>query len=356
VSRRVVVLGVGVFVVVVVAGLLSWRLLDRSSAYEDALGTVPKSTLRATFTHWQQVRKLAHGTSLDDKSSASKVQAFLDRAYDEGLTSESGVDESTRAMARLFGFSPLDVQWEVLGQSRKGQVDVMRLDDDVDTDHIERALNKLGYDGPGGVGKSGTWAGSPDLVARISPDLTPLQQNFAVLPDKHLVLMSDSTTYVAEAADVAGGSGDSMLDVAGVGPLADAAEQPVTSVQWASTFACEDLAMASADQGDQDTADQLIAKAGKVSPLEGLVMAQQPNRTLLVGMHFETSGQASDNLQTRVNLASGDAPGQGGTFSDRRPASGPHALPTPRPAAAALRHLHRAGAVRDLLRAAALSG
>jgi hypothetical protein len=88
-------------------------------------------------------------------------------------------------------------------------------------------------------------------------------------------------------------------------------------VQWASTFVCQDLAMASADQGDQDTGKQLIAQAGKVSPLEGLVMAQQPNRHILVGMHFETSSQASENLQTRVNLASGDAPGQGGSFDER---------------------------------------
>jgi hypothetical protein len=317
VHRRVVVYVVAGLLVAALAGVLAWRLLDGSSTYEDALDTVPKSTLRATYTDWAQVRRLAHGTSLDSSSSAAKVQAFLNRAYDRGLTSGSGVDESTRAMARRFGFSPLDVQWEVLGQSRKGQVDVMRLDDGVDTDHIERALNKLGYDGPGGVGKAGTWAGSSDLVARIDPDLTPLQQNFAVLPDQHLVLMSDDTAYVAEAADVAKGSGDSLLDVAGVGSLAKAAKQPVTSVQWASTFACEDLAMGAADAGDQDTGKRLIALAGKVSPLEGLVMAQQPDRHIVVGMHFETSSQASENLQTRVNLASGDAPGQGGTFGDR---------------------------------------
>ena len=316
-TRRVVVLGVGVLVVVVVAGVLAWRLLNRSSTYQDALGTLPQSTLRATYTDWEQVRSLANGTSLDDTSPASKVSAFLSRAYDRGLTSGSGVDESTRAMAKHLGFSPLDAQWEVLGQSRQGQVDVMRLDDSVDFDKIERALNRLGYDGPGGVGKSGTWAGSSDLAAQIDPDFTPLQQNFAVLPDQHLVLMSDSTAYVSRAADVAKGSGGSMRDVAGVDALAAAAKQPVTSVQWASTFVCQDLAMASADEGDQQTGKELIAKAGKISPLEGLVMAQQPNRHIIVGMHFETSTQASENLQTRVNLASGDAPGQGGSFDER---------------------------------------
>ncbi len=34
-------------------------------------------------------------------------------------------------------------------------------------------------------------------------------------------------------------------------------------------------------------------------------------------MRFETSDQASANLQARVDLAAGDAPGQGGTFPER---------------------------------------
>jgi hypothetical protein len=318
VHRRVVVLVVGVLAVAVLAGLVAWRLLDRSSTYEEALDSLPRSTLRATYTDWQEVRRLARGTSLDAKSSAGQVQAFLDRAYDRDLTSGSGVDESTRAMARRFHFSPLDAQWEVLGQSRKGQVDVMRLEDGVDTDDIERALGRIGYDPPpGGVGKGGTWVGSPDLVARTDPDLTPIHQNFAVLPDQHLVLMSDSASYVSEAAEVAGGSGDSVLDVAGVESLAKTTEEPVTAVQWASTFACEDLAMGSADEGDQRTGERLVADAGKVSPLTGLVMAQQADRHIVVGMHFETSEQASENLQPRVDLASGDAPGQGGSFDER---------------------------------------
>jgi hypothetical protein len=317
-SRRVVLLVAGVLVVAVLAGLVAWRLLGRSSTYESALETLPRSTLRATYTDWEEVRRLAHGTSLDEKSSAGKVQAFLGRAYDQDLTSGSGVDESTRAMAKVFGFSPLDAKWEVLGQSRKGQVDVMRLDDDVDTGDIERALRRVGYDPPpGGVGKGGTWVGSPDLVAQTNPDLTPVHQNFAVLPDKHLVLMSDSASYVSEASEVAGGSGDSVLDVAGVESLAETADEPVTAVQWASTFACEDLAMGSADEGDQRTGERLVAEAGKVSPLTGLVMAQQADRHIIVGMHFETSDQASENLQPRVDLASGDAPGQGGSFDER---------------------------------------
>ena len=75
--------------------------------------------------------------------------------------------------------------------------------------------------------------------------------------------------------------------------------------------------MADADEEDQAAAEDLISQAGGVSPLAGLVMAHQPDRSLLVAMSFESSAQAEDNLRPRVDLASGEAIGQGGLFADR---------------------------------------
>ena len=102
-----------------------------------------------------------------------------------------------------------------------------------------------------------------------------------------------------------------------MGALTSVAGTPVTATLWAADFACEDLSMTSADEEDQRVAASLVEEAGGVSPLSGLVMAQQPDRSLTVGMLFESSDQASDNLQARVDLAAGDAPGQGGTFGER---------------------------------------
>jgi len=308
----------GLLVVAAVGGVVAWRLLGGGSSYQRALGALPAATLRTTYTDWALVRSRARGTSLDDSSSQGQVAAFLGRAYDRGLTSGSGISQSTATLARRYGFSPLDAEWEALGQSRRGQVDVLRLSGDVDLTKVERALRRLGYDGPRpGSSGGGTWAGDADLVARISGDLGPLLQNVAVLPDQHLVLMSDDTLYVEGAARVAAGSGSSLRDVAGVDALAGSAGDPVSAVQWSSTFACEDLRMGAADSGDQREAHQLVTRAGGVSPLEGLVMAQAADRSIVVGMHFETSQQASANLQPRVDLATGPAPGQGGSFTDR---------------------------------------
>ena len=96
---RVVAAAAAVLVLAVVAGLVTWRLLSTRSTYEDALDTLPKATLRTTYTDWQVVREKARGTGLDAGSSSSAVGRFLDRAYDLDLTSGSGVTDSTRALA-----------------------------------------------------------------------------------------------------------------------------------------------------------------------------------------------------------------------------------------------------------------
>jgi hypothetical protein len=130
-------------------------------------------------------------------------------------------------------------------------------------------------------------------------------------------MMSDSASYLSAAVPVVTGSAPAVSEVAGVGSLANAAGDPVSAAQWSSTFACEDLSMGAADDADRSVGDQLVAKAGDISPVEGVVMAQQTDRSLVFGLHFETSDQSSRNLQPRVDLAAGPAPGQGGSFADR---------------------------------------
>lgn len=280
---------------------------------------MPATTLRATYTDWALVRELQDGASLDAASTSRQVDGFIDRAYTADLISTSAVYLSTYAMARQYGFSPLGVTWEMYGQSLEGAVAVLKLPKSTDFGAIERNLRRLGYDAPEeGVRSGQVWAGSADLVAQIDGSLTPVLQNIAVLEKERIVLMSDSAAYASSSADVVRGSADSLGEATGgVGELADIADEPVSAVMWASDFACEALSMASADEDDQAVADQLVADAGEVSPLSGLVMAHQRDRGLVVGMHFENSGQAEEDLRSRTELASGEAVGQGGTFSDR---------------------------------------
>jgi hypothetical protein len=319
VHRRVVVVTVALALVVAVAvgAWFGWRAVQRTS-YEQAVAMMPESTLRATWTDWAAVRSLADGSGLGSSASTRDVSSFLLRAYELDLTSTSAVVDSTYVMNRRYGISPLDADWEMYGQSREGAVVAMRYGDSVDLAGVERNLRRLGYTPPSeGAGSGGVWRGSADLVATIDVTLTPVMQYVVVLPEQRVVLLSDNQGYAESSAEVVAGDAPGLDEVAGVPALASVAGEPATAVLFASDFACEALGMAGADSDEQALAKERIAAAGGISPLAGVVVAMHPDRSLTVGMHFESSSRASDNLRPRVELASGEAPGQGGTFDER---------------------------------------
>jgi hypothetical protein len=191
-TRTVAVAVAATLLVLAMAGVVGWRLLGPASDYERAVASLPASTLRATYTDWTAVRAAADGEGLDAGSAAVDVAAFLDRAFERDLVSTSAVVDSTVAMRKWYGVSPLDAEWEAFGQDESGQVVVLATADDVDLAGVEQRLRSLGYDAPpGGLGSGGTWQGSADLVASIDGGLTPVFQNAAVLADEGLLLLSD---------------------------------------------------------------------------------------------------------------------------------------------------------------------
>ncbi len=312
-SRRLTLVA-AVVAVLALAAFVAWRVLAPESDYETAMAALPSTTLRATYTDWTAVRDEADGADLDAGSAPEDIGDFLGRAFDRDLVSTSAIADSTVAMGARYGVSPLEVAWEAFGQDESGQVVVLRVEDDVDLAGVEQKLRGLGYGAPAdGVGSGGTWTGSADLVASVDAGLTPVFQNAVVLPEEHLLLLSDRAASVSGAAEVIAGD-QPGLDEDG---LAAIAGEPVTAVLWASDFACDALSMSAADDEDQRVGDRLVDAAGGVSPVTGLVVARQADGLLRVGFEFEDDGRASANLQPRVDLAGGDAPGQGGSFTDR---------------------------------------
>ena len=81
-------------------------------------------------------------------------------------------------------------------------------------------------------------------------------------------------------------------------------------------FACSELAMSRADDEDRQLAQNLVEDAGGVNPLDGLLVAALPGGRLRVVMGFENEDQATANARARATLASGEAPGKGGTFGE----------------------------------------
>lgn len=318
VGRRTIVGGVVLVVLLVVAaGVLVWSRMA-STPFEEAVERLPAEVVRAGFTDWNAVEGSVPGSDLSASSSAEKMQEFLDRAFDKDLTTASALSDSFPGLAANYGITPLDAEWEVYGQSETGSVDVLKLSEDVDLSALEERFEKMGYEAPAdGAGSGGAWVGTPDLIVGLDEPLAPLQETVAVLAEERLLLMSDSPDYLSDALSVQESEEESLAQVDGVAELVDTAGKATVAMLWADDFACRDLAMSQADPTEDAEADALIEDAGGIHPLEGLVMAQRADSTLRVGMVFETEDQASDDLQPRTDLASGPAPGQGGTFPER---------------------------------------
>ena len=322
-SRRpapaVVAVSLGaVAVVLAVVAYVVVKLLVPDTGLQQAVRLLPPGTLRVSYTDWPEVVAEAKGSGITASSKDRAIEDFLGRAYDKDLTASSSLVDSFTALGRAYGVTPADAEWEVYGQSRDGSVAILKLKDGVSLDDLRSAIAGLGYQTPtGGASSDGTWVGTPEIVAAQSPILTPQQQNLAVIGDERLFVMSDQPEYVDTAVSTITGSADDLSSVSGVSDLVDIAGTPVEAEMWTRDFACEDLAMSQADASDQDTAAALTAEAGGVHPLDGLVMAQQPSGSLTLGMAFADEDQASADLQPRTDLASGAAPGQGGSFAER---------------------------------------
>jgi hypothetical protein len=315
--RLTVVVGVALALVLVavgtVAGVRWWQRSHRSD-FERAIAYAPPETARYSWTDWAAVRRKL-GAHLDDRSPADDVEQLLSDGYDADLTSGSAMVESATVLQQAFGFSPADVEWELLAQSTDGSVLIAGLPDSLDVDELADGFEGLGYERPDSA--DGVWNGGEELVSNISTSnggsLSPQFQYLALDGDRHLLLASDSGPYLRDAVAQL----DDDPDDDGVGAVADAIDEPLSAEVYTGDFACKSLAMAQADEDDQNTADQLLTAAGEVDPMTGFAMAVEPDRRVRVAMAFESDDQARRNADSRSRLAAGPAPGQGGDFGER---------------------------------------
>jgi hypothetical protein len=312
--RRLLVAGLVLAVLagIAVVGAVVWQRVNRTDLQE-ALRLVPDSSLRVGFTDWQVVRDELDA-DLGDNPAREEVEELMQRAYDTDYAAASSIDEAAAALQESYGFSPATAQWEAFAQGREGATMVLKVAEGADFDVLADNLDELGYDEP--KEDDGVWRGGADLVAGIDPTITPELQYVALVEKSGLVVSSDNREFAGTAADVATGDAGSFTSVDGVSELAGRVDQPANAMVWGRDFACEDLAMSSADDEAQAQAETMVQDAGGVTPLAGLMMAMQPDRTLRVAAHFEDTEDAEENLRPRARLAVGEAVGRGGSFAD----------------------------------------
>jgi hypothetical protein len=304
---------VGAVVLGLVACVASFLLLrtDDETSFAWAVDHAPAGTQRLSWTDWSAVRE-HEKADLSERSSADDVRRFLSRAFDDDLSSASALVTSAPVLQERFGFSPANVDWELFSQSTQGAVVMLHLPSADDLDVVADHLRELGYNEPEDA--DGVWEGGDNLLARISPGLTPELSYVALDRDDSLVLTSDSASFLSLATDAVTGDGDR---VTGLDPVVDDAGEPLSAAVYAGDYACGALAMEHAGASDQAQGHRLVAAAGEVNPYSAFAMSDQPDGTVRVAFAFDSSDTARTNADSRATLARGPAPGQGGTFGER---------------------------------------
>lgn len=309
--RLWIVAGVVVALMVAAGGFLWWRHDDDRTSFAWAVDHAPGGTQRISWTDWAAVRQHEHA-DLSTLSSGAEVRRFLDRAFDDDLSSTSALITSAPVLQERYGFSPASADWELFSQSYQGAVVMLHLPSSVDLDDVAEHLGDLGYRAPDDP--DGVWQGGEDLLARISPSLTGELQYVALDRGDDLVLTSDSASFLGVAMDAVRGHG---ARVTGLDAVVDDAGEPLASAVYSGDYACGALAMAHAGAADQAEAKRLVAQAGEVNPYSAFAMSDEPDGSVRVAFEFESGDAARTNADSRAALARGPAPGQGGTFPDR---------------------------------------
>ena len=302
---------VALLVVVVLGAVLgarAWHAAHRTDL-QRALAFAPKDAARYSWTDWAGVRR-ALGTTSD--------ATLLDKGYDADLTPASSITTSTDLLRTGFGFSPATLSWELLSQSTSGATLLMRVSDSVSFDSIRSHLEAAGFTASSGSSGSSDGDGGWDGTAVAGTGDVPILSFVSLDAHDHLVVTSDADGFLTQVVDHLG-DGSVPQPIAQV---ADAVGEPLAAELYDGDYTCDKLAMAQADDTDEAQGQQLIAQAGEVNPVLGFAMARQARTggkagDVRVALAFADHDQAVINARTRAKLASGDAPGQGGSFADR---------------------------------------
>src|SRR3546814_1144452 len=103
-TRRRVALGTALAVLLGALAWVGYAVWLRPTEFERASSLLPASTLRVTWTDWAGLR---------DELGSLSTQELIDR----DLTTSSLLS-SAAEIKQGPGFSPLDAQWELMGQGR----------------------------------------------------------------------------------------------------------------------------------------------------------------------------------------------------------------------------------------------
>lgn len=310
-SRRRWVVAVVVLVLVAVAGVVVWRVVDDGdrSRFSSAVELAPESTARFSWTDWAGIREELD-SDLSASSSTQDIEEFLLQTFDGDLAPASALEESAPVIHAELGFSPATIDWELFAQGEDGAVVIMGVSDDFDLDRVRTRLKAVGFEEPDE--DDGVWRGGADLLESLSGPVTPELAAIQIDESARLLVGSDDPDFLAQRADNARGD---RTD--GISDVVAAAGPALSASAYTGDYTCAELSMTTApDVADQTRGAELIEEAGGVHPVTGFAIAAQPGGDVRVTLGFENAEQARADADSRSQLAAGPAPGQGGSFTD----------------------------------------
>ena len=272
------------------------RYFHHDSRIEPALDTLPQQTLIANYTDWRRsADELASDVS-SARLSEARAAACSTRPTSRDYSTTSVLSGSTRTWRR-YGWTVLDSEWEMYGQSRDGAVDVLRMPDDFDFSAADGALSKLGYAEPE---DHGVRVAVDEALAAITASLTPQLTAVAVLPDDHLIVTSDARPTPFSPSDTIGGDQDSLLDDDGVARWPRRSRTPAVRPVDVRSLAAPRRASTDADPAQQALARQRISKRRRhhAGPRRWRWSIDAESR-LTVVMDFSTPADAEDDRAAR---------------------------------------------------------
>lgn len=307
-NRRIALITALVVVVGAVAAGIGYVVWPRSTEYDRAVAMLPDDILRVTWTDWAGLR--AELDAQDASPVGPSADRFLAEVRDRDL-SVSSLASSSEELYETFGFGPLTVEWEMLGQGREGMLVVLELDQDLE--EIAAKAEALGFPRPSSDAMDGAvWRGGADVLARETGLSTYELQNLAFVEDEGLLVGSDNARYLESAMPVVKGDEDGVDAT----DLTGQVEAPLAATAFLEDHACEALSMTRADQSAQAVAEDLIDQAGGVSPLTGYLVALEADHRMSIVFAFESDDQAEDDLRSRQALAGTEDPGQMVDYTD----------------------------------------
>ena len=189
-----------VLVVVVVAGLVTWRLLaPETCAAAGAVAWPRRRRAGSSWTDWEGVRRELDA-DVDADSSAEDVDAFLAEAFAADLSSMSALGTLRRRPCRTSSASPPRRCAGSCSPSRgDGAVEVLGVADDAVLRRPRRAARRR-WAGPSRTTRTASGSAGPTCwpgSARRSPRSSSTSPCCA---DRGLVLTSDQAPYLEQVA------------------------------------------------------------------------------------------------------------------------------------------------------------